>query len=244
MRQNSPGTLDSALLASWIQPQHLEHSALEEYHRTFTTHPARLICIKNFLIPELAQRLSNFLSKEAIFRPEFGIYSSEEAVTEEQYDAAPDVERFFRMRRMVGTHPQFMMSPNALTYVRFRQLFQHREFKAFFERVSSLPLASSDDFGSHLMLAGDFLRPHNDNNKNRQLALVLYLSPGWDRRWGGNLHVFNSDLTIDVIPEYNSMLAFDVLVNVNHEVSVIDNGVRLSIGGWYHKEGQTPQPSN
>src|SRR5215813_13262033 len=238
MRQNSPGTLDSALLASWIQPQHLEHSALEEYQRTFTTHPARLICIKNFLIPEVAQRLSNFLSKEAIFRPEFGIYSIEEAVTQEQYDAAPDVERFFRMRRMVGTQPQFMMSPNALTYVRFRQLFQHREFKAFFERVSSLPLASSEDFGSHLMLAGDFLRPHTDNNKNRQLALVLYLSPGWDRQCGGNLHFFNSNLTIEVIPEYNTMLAFDVLVNADHEVTIVDNGMRLSIGGWYHKSEQ------
>jgi|SRR5262245_7437860 len=153
MRQNSPGTLDSALLASWIQPQHLEHSALEEYQRTFTTHPARLICIKNFLIPEVAQRLSNFLSKEAIFRPEFGIYSIEEAVTQEQYDAAADVERYFRMRRMVGTHPQFTMSPNALTYVRFRQLFQHREFKAYFETISCLPLAASEDFGCHLMLS-------------------------------------------------------------------------------------------
>jgi 2OG-Fe(II) oxygenase superfamily len=238
MRQNSPGTLDSDLLASWIQPQHLEHSALEEYQQTFTTHPARMICIKNFLIPEVAQRLSNFLSKEAIFRPEFGIYSIEEAVTEEQYDAVPDVERYFRMRRMVGTHPQFMMSRNALTYVRFRQLFQHQEFKAFFETISSLPLASSEDFGSHLMLAGDFLRPHTDNNKNRQLALVLYLSPGWDRQCGGNLHFFNSHLTIEVIPEYNSMLAFDVLVNADHEVTVIDNGMRLSIGGWYHKREQ------
>ena len=241
--QNSPGSLDTELLGSWIQPHHLEHSALEEYRRTFTTHPARLIYLKNFLMPEVAKRLSNFLSQEAIFRPEFGIYSSEEAVTEEQYDAAPDVERFFRMRRMVGTHPQFTMSPNALTYVRFRQLFQHREFKAFFETISNLALASSEDFGSHLMLAGDFLRPHNDNNKNRQLALVIYLSPGWERHRGGNLHVFNSHVSSEVIPEYNSMVAFDVLVSATHEVSVIDNGMRFSIGGWYHKDGETSQRS-
>jgi len=240
MTPRNPDTLDRQLLGSWIQPHHLERNALEEYQRTFTSHPARLIWIKDFLVPDVAKRLSNFLSQEAIYRPEYGVYSSDEAVTEEQYAAAPDVDRFFRMRRMVGTHPQFMVSPNALTYVRFRQLFQRSEFKAFFETISNLPLASSDDFGSHLMLPGDFLRPHSDDNKNRHLALVIYLSPGWDRQFGGTLHVFNSRVPVEVIPEYNSMIAFDVLVNAKHAVSVIDKGMRFSIGGWYHKESPTP----
>src|SRR2546430_13732491 len=67
--------------------------------------------------------------------------------------------------------------------------FQRPEFKAFFESISGMPLGWSDDFGAHAMAAGDFLRPHSDDNKDRQLALVIYLTPGWKREFGGVLRV-------------------------------------------------------
>jgi 2OG-Fe(II) oxygenase superfamily len=237
----SPESLNAEPLRSWIQPQHLETERLLEHQRTFSAHPSRLIHLKDFLLADVADRLSKFLSQEAIFRAEFGVYSSEEAVPEERFGAAPDADRFFRMRRMMGTHPQFMMSPNALTYVRFRQLFQRPALKAFFEVISNLPLGTSDDFGSHLMSEGDFLKPHNDNNRNRRLALVFYLTQGWEPRLGGNLHVVAPDGQRDeIVPEYNSVVAFDVLVNVEHQVSTIINGKRFSIGGWYHKEIAPP----
>ncbi len=235
--------LDRQRLASWIQPQHLEGRALETYQNAFTSHAARLVVIKDFLVPQVAERLSRFLANEADFKPEYGLYSVEGAVKQEDWLLADDQDRFFRLGKLVGTPPQFQTSPNALTYLQFRMTFQRPELKAFFEAVAGMPLGGSDDFGAHAMTQGDFLRPHSDDNRSRQLALVIYLTPGWERAFGGLLRVVHKDGSFtEVEPEYNSMIAFDVLAAPAHLVLPIqsdDAGQkrRLSIGGWYHKPG-------
>ena len=235
--------IDRQRLASWIQPQHLEDRALELYRNAFTSHAARLVVIKDFLVPQVADRLSRFLANEAEFKPEYGLYSIEGAVQDEDWLRADEQDRLFRLGKLVGTPPQFQTSPNALTYLQFRMTFQRPEFKAFFEAISGMPLGSSDDFGAHSMTQGDLLRPHSDDNKNRQLALVIYLTPGWKREFGGLLRVVHKDESFtDVEPEYNRMIAFDVLTAPAHLVLPIqsnDGGKkrRLSILGWYHKPG-------
>lgn len=233
--------IDRQRLAPWIQSHHLEDSTLEQYRRAFTAHPARLVVIKDFLSPQVAERLGRFLANEAEFRPEFGLYSIEGAVKEDDWLRADDADRLFRLGKLVGTPPQFRTSPNALTYLQFRMTFQRPEFKAFFEAISGMPLGASDDFGAHSITPGDLLRPHSDDNRNRQLALVIYLTPGWKRECGGVLRVVHADGAVtDVDPEYNSMIAFDVLTAPAHFVSpvqAIKGGPtnRLSIGGWYHR---------
>jgi hypothetical protein len=224
------------LLESSIQPSHLAPSVLQKYREAFKSHPARLIVVKDFLRSEVAERLSRFLSQEAIFVPEYGVYSCKNAVDEKTFLAAADSDRFFRFSKLVGSAPGFQMSPNAISYLRLRQAFQQPEFKEFFESISGLQLGWSDDFGAHKMMPGDFLRPHSDDNRNRRLALVIYLSPDWKQELGGVLHVVD-DAAKDtqILPEYNSMIAFDVLTAPQHYVSPINAGVRLSIGGWYHK---------
>jgi hypothetical protein len=235
--------IDRQRLAPWIQPQHLEDRALETYQSAFTSHPARLVVIKDFLVPQVADRLGRFLASEAAFEPEFGLYSVEGKVKEEDWQRAEDRDRFFKLGKLVGTPPQFQTSPNALTYLQFRTAFQRPEFRAFFEGVSGMPLGWSDDFGAHSMAQGDLLRPHSDDNKDRQLALVIYLTPGWKQEFGGLLRVVHKDEGFtDVEPEYNSMIAFDVLSSPAHYVLPITSGDagptrRLSIGGWYHKLG-------
>jgi len=219
-----------------IQSCHLTNQAAQKYREAFNSHPARLVVIKDFLVLDVAQRLSRFLAQEAIFVPEYGLYSSKNAVDEKQFLAAADPDRFFRYSKLTGTAPGFQMSPNAITYLRFRQVFQQPDFQVFFESISGLRLGWSDDFGAHKMLPGDFLRPHSDDNRNRRLALVIYLSPDWKKECGGVLHVVDGAANdMQILPEYNSMVAFDVLGAAQHYVSPIDAGVRLSIGGWYHK---------
>jgi len=235
--------VDQKKLAAWIQPQHLESAALERFRQAFTSHPARLVVIKDFLQPQVAERLSKFLSTEAEFRSEYGLYSVEGAVPEETWLRADDADRLFRLGKLVGTPPQFQTSPNALSYLQFRITFQRPELKLFFEAISGMPLGASDDFGAHAIAEGDMLRPHSDDNRNRQLALVIYLTPGWKRQHGGLLRVVHADERFtDVEPEYNSMIVFDVLSAPAHFVSPVHaNGLpesrRLSIGGWYHKAG-------
>jgi len=230
---------DQRLLGSWIQPGHVDDDAMARYHQSFSSHPARLVVLRDFLQPTVAERLHRFLAEEAEFRPEYGLYSVEGAVSEETWRLAKDEDRLFKLGKLVGTPPQFRTSPNALTYLQFRMAFQRPEFKAFFEGLTGMSLGWSDDFGSHAMAAGDLLRPHSDDNRNRQVALVIYLSPGWKRDAGGILRVIHRDEQFtDVEPEYNSMVLFDVLAAPAHFVSPIQAPWRrLTIGGWYHRGG-------
>jgi len=233
--------VDRQKLGAWIQPQHLEEAALEQYRQSFISHPARLVVIRNFLQPQIAERLSRFLSSEAEFKSEHGLYSIEGAVKEEDWLRASEDDRLFKLGKLVGTPPQFQTSPNAMTYLRFRMTFQRPELKAFFEAISGMSLGASDDFGAHSMTEDDLLRPHSDDNRNRQLALVIYLSPGWKPENGGQLRVTHLDgQTTIVEAEYNSMIAFNVLTHSAHVVEPVrSNGDagkrRLTIGGWYHR---------
>ena len=228
------------MIESSIQPSHLTPDVRQKYREAFNSHPARLVVLKDFLRSEVAERLSRFLSDEAIFVPEYGLYSSKDAVDENDFLCAADSDRFFRFSKLVGSAPGLQMTPNAIAYLRLRQVFQHPDMKSFFEAISGLQLGWSDDFGAHKMSAGDFLRPHSDDNRNRRLALVIYLSRDWKQEFGGVLHVLNDAATrTDILPEYNSMVAFDVLGAAQHYVSPIKAGVRLTIGGWYHKPAAT-----
>jgi hypothetical protein len=233
--------VDRQKLGAWIQPQHLEEAALEEYRKSYASHPAKLVVIRNFLRPQVAERLSLFLSGEAEFKAEYGLYTREGAAREEDWLHAKEEDRFFKFGKLVGTPPQFQTSPNALTYLQFRMTFQRPELKAYFEAISDMPLGASDDFGAHSMTSESMLRPHSDDNRNRQLALVIYLSPEWKAEYGGQLKVTHRDGKTTVVEaEYNSVIAFNVLTHKEHVVERIrsTNGSsprRLTIGGWYHK---------
>src|SRR5262245_54825444 len=133
-------------LESWVQRPHLTDDRLQAYREAFNCHPSRLLVIKDFLELKVAERLSRFLAEEAVFQAEYGLYSSEPAVSEPEFRAAKDSDRFFRLSKLTGTNPQFRISPNAITYLQFRQSFQRPDFQIFFEKISGMSLGWSDDF--------------------------------------------------------------------------------------------------
>jgi len=235
--------IDRDKLTAWVQPQHLEAAALARYRESFESHPAHLLVVKNFLQPQVAERLSGFLSNEAEFKVTYGLHSTEEAVSEDDWNQAEDDDRLFKLGRLVGTAPQFARSPNALTYLQFRMTFQRPELKAFFESITGMRLGNSDDFGAQAMECGDLLRPHSDDNRNREIALVIYLAPDWKPEFGGQLRVVHLDGQDTVVEaEYNSMIVFNVHTHSAHVVEPVKPGSsggnrRLTIGGWYHTPG-------
>jgi Rps23 Pro-64 3,4-dihydroxylase Tpa1-like proline 4-hydroxylase len=223
-----------------IQSRHLSVAALDEYRTAFAHHPARLVVVREFLERDLACKLSHFLTREAEYYTEYGVYSVDDAVDEAAFEAADETDRFFRMNKLAETKPEFRMSLNALAYLKFRSTLGQPAFISFFETISRQPLRSTDDVGVHSMGVGDFLRPHSDANKDRQLAFVIYLSEDWSPEFGGLLEVLDRDGSITrVVPEFNSVVAFDVLAESQHLITPIndeaDTSTRVTIGGWYSK---------
>ncbi|CAN5749980.1 hypothetical protein BH18ACT15_BH18ACT15_13530 [soil metagenome] len=231
--------LDTEFLRSWIKPQHLTPEALQGYKEQFAGE-ARLAVMEDFLVDDVAAKLASFLDSEADFRPEFGLYSVEGAVDEERWRSAAKEDRFFRYGRNVGVSPQHQFSPNALSYLRFRTTFPDDRFRAFFEEVTGLQLASSDDFGSHKMATDDYMGEHDDDNRNRRLAIVLYLTPEWRPEYGGALKVRDADGNARTIQAtYNSAAIFDTQAGTMHSVEPVSDKAgdrsRATIGGWYHQ---------
>jgi hypothetical protein len=230
--------VDAVKLGTWIKPQHLVDENLTRYRQAFVGHPAQLVVVEDFLLDDVAERISRFLAEEALFEREHGLYSIEGPVPEEQWQSAEEDDRLFRLSRLKGISPEHMMSPNAMTYLRLRQALQQAEFREFFEALTGLELGSSDDFGVHSMSVGDFLRAHSDDLRDRSIAFVMYLSPGWNPSYGGALHMVDEtsgETRIDA--SYNSIVVFDVQSENTHLVAPIEaaagNARRLTIGGWY-----------
>lgn len=228
-------------LTALVQQQHLGDEATRVYRSRFEADPSRFVVLEDFLQPDVAEQLSRFLDMEADFAAEYGLYGVDDRpVDEGEWLAANENERFFRFSKIAGTRREFQLSDNSLTYVRFRTTFQRDDqLRRFFEAVTGLELAASDDFGSHSMSAGDFLKAHDDDNRNRRLALVLYLSPAWGPEYGGSLKIVDADGRESTVEaRYNSLVAFDTRAGTSHYVMPIAEAAgdrrRLTIGGWYH----------
>lgn len=89
-----------------------------------------------------------------------------------------------------------------------------------------------------LYTAGNFLRPHNDeeSERGRQVAYVLNMTVGsWDPTWGGLLRFFDKDWDVEqeFIPSFNCLNLFRV--PQWHEVSQVAPDApkaRYAITGW------------
>jgi hypothetical protein len=235
------GKTDLQSLSNWVQPHHLSPSNCAWYAEEFRTHPARLIVFKNFLQEAAAGRLSRFLESEAAFQTVYGLYAKDSSGTsEEDWLKAGEAERFFRLSRIASVPPQYRLSPNAFAFLQFRKALENEVFSGFFGSLTGLPLRWSHNFASHALKGGDFLKLHDDNVKDRQLAVVFYLSPGWQKSFGGQLVVIDKNgerTAIDA--EYNSLVAFDVTAGSAHFIEEITPAAgdkwRLTISGWYHR---------
>lgn len=100
---------------------------------------------------------------------------------------------------------------------------------------------SSIDMSAYVYGLGDFLLPHDDQVEGRIIAYSLHLTPEITEEMGGALNIFKADkegkskLADSIIPEYNSLIMFEVSDRSWHQVSEIVADIqRLTVTGWYH----------
>lgn len=229
---------DARALSQWIQPHHLSDEAVAGYRTTLEAHPAKMVVIHDFLTDEAAGHLADFLAREAVFEVEHGLYAVEGSVPEARWEAASEEDRFFRFGKLTGQRPEAMLSDNMLAYLQWRGSVTEQPFHDFCQDVAGMPLGASDDFGCHEFNVGDFLLAHDDANRDRRLALVMYLTPGWTSVFGGALHMTAADGIVDVTQaDYNSIVFFDTLAGSSHRVATIEPAAgdlaRRTFGGWF-----------
>lgn len=246
-KNNAP--IDREWLDSWIQPQHLKIENISSYREEITFHPARLLILENFLLDAVIDKISEFINHEAVVETIYGLYSQMENdpdglanVSAAEWKKAAEKDRFFRLRKFVRLSPEKQLTDNLAMYLHFLSAFNDPRFRRFFEAVTGLKF-SFEEATYHLFTykKGDFLGVHTDRTKNYLLAFILYLSPDWEARFGGDLHVIQPDGedVLKIAPNYNSIVLFNVEAQRAHYVSPIKDCAaergRSTFSGWLHK---------
>lgn len=235
---------DQLGLKDWIQSRHLQPDTIKACRQAFISHPARVLVLKNFLIDPVAEKLSRFLSHEARFELAYGLYSKNvkdgniSGVSLTAWLEAEEEEKFYRFSDYAGVLDEFQLSSNRTMFKQFFSALRNNKFRLFFEEVSGLELGSTPLINAYAYKSGDFLSHHTDDVKSKRLSFIFYLSPHWDHRFGGLLHLIdhNGDVT-KVAPDYNSLVIFDVAAKTKHFINPVEpcagERARLTISGWF-----------
>ena len=103
------------------------------------------------------------------------------------------------------------------------------EFVEQLGRIAGLENLVPDDSlqggGLHQIARGGKLDVHEDFNVHhvlkafRKLNMIVYLNEGWDASWGGDLQLWNADMTKcekSVLPVFNRLVVFRTDMKSNH----------------------------
>ena len=74
----------------------------------------------------------------------------------------------------------------------------------------------------YIWTAGSFIPFHNDEFKDRKLAMTLFLNRDWEKNWGGaNIH-HNKELDKYILeyPEFNKLLVSDLSENIEQSTTM------------------------
>ena len=230
-------------LEKWIQPQHLTPEAVAQTRAKFEAHPSHIARLSHFLHAEKIEKLSRLVREDVTYRRMRGIFDgSHRQISEEEFAATKDEDRFFQMNQMEKLRLKEGVKPSldVLFYVKFQEFFYDARFAAFLRALTGLDLVAPSTFLINSLEKGDFIRAHNDVHTQRhmrRLGFILYLSPDWKPEYGGALRVTshqNNNSMWEV--EYNAFAFFDVLGHKEHEVYAVLPAApipRVSFNGWF-----------
>ena len=101
---------------------------------------------------------------------------------------------------------------------------------------------SKIDLSAYVYGLGSFLLPHDDQVEGRVIPYSLHLTDiEMTDKSGGALYIYEaneagkSELVKTIIPEYNSLIMFEVSDKSWHQVGeILEDIQRLTVTGWYH----------
>ncbi|XP_035732109.1 prolyl 3-hydroxylase OGFOD1-like isoform X1 [Vespa mandarinia] len=205
------------------------HNEIKNNNLEVISTPFRVCKISNFLANEdFINELKNELLDVKYRRNILDLY---------QFEQSDDLE--------------FVDKPNVqLLYAAFQI-----EIAMWMERVTRIPLNNKISMSSSCYCNTDYLLCHDDNMGERRIAYILYLSKNWIAEDGGTLDLFDTDedglpqnVVRSLIPEYNSLVFFEVMDTSFHQVSEVisTERTRWSLNGWFEgslrQSNRLPRP--
>ncbi|MEO5874718.1 MAG: 2OG-Fe(II) oxygenase [Streptosporangiaceae bacterium] len=161
-----------------------------------------------------------------------------------EYDSGREVKLALQDAELLGPATRAMLAE-----------FNGQVFVEFAERLTGIdglvPDPHLDGGGLHQTVAGGYLKIHADFNKSRRLNLdrrlngILYLNRDWDPDWGGDLELWDRDMTrcvVRVPPVFNRFLLFATTDGANHglpePITCPPGRARRSMALYYYSNGR------
>jgi hypothetical protein len=224
----------------WIQPQHLEPSYIESIKEEYQSNPLGGVILDDFFNENVIVKLQNVIAREALFRCVYKLYSdSSKSVPEEIFLNASEEDRFHHVNIIDKVKPEYSLSHNWLTYIRFLH-FYNTQLPMFFGKITGNRLMQGDNMIQSNRLENS-LNKHNDVQPGRRLTTILYLSSDWKPEFGGALHICQKnglERIIDV--KCNRMVFFEPNVESSHYVAIRSelarNKTRDCYVSWFHEK--------
>ncbi|KYN04103.1 PREDICTED: prolyl 3-hydroxylase OGFOD1 [Cyphomyrmex costatus] len=128
-------------------------------------------------------------------------------------------------------------------YIRMLSRSFQKDLRSWMSRNTNIELNEKILMSSACYRNTDRLLCHDDNMIDRRIAYILYLTDDWSEEDGGALDLFDVDeeglprkVVKSLIPEYNSLVFFEVVENSYHQVAEVlaHDKCRWSINGWFH----------
>jgi|APSaa5957512535_1039671.scaffolds.fasta_scaffold13318_6 Rps23 Pro-64 3,4-dihydroxylase Tpa1-like proline 4-hydroxylase len=204
-----------------------EHDVIELSKKFINKDPFHHIIIDNFLIEKFAKQL-----KEN--------FPNENDHSWWKYDNP--LEKKFAFNVIDELHNCFN---------EFFSYLNSKEFLLWLEKLTSLNgLIADHDLrggGLHLIKPGGKLDVHEDFNIHselnllRKINIIVYLNEPWKESWGGNLELWNHDMTQmnkKILPIFNRAVIFRTDMNSNHghphPLNSPEGFNRISLATYYY----------
>ncbi len=130
------------------------------------------------------------------------------------------------------------------------------EFTAWLNKLTGFSDLAADmtlnGGGLNMVKPGGFLRIHadfnwsNDLNAYRTVNVLYYLNKNWDEAWGGNLELWEQDMSAcakAITPEFNRLAIFTTFNSSFHgykKVTAPDNRSRNSFNFYFYRAEAAP----
>jgi len=205
-----------AELEKWIQPQYLEQTAIERIRNSSEQAFKFGLILDDFFHHKYIEFFQHLLNEEALFKKHFKIFGDHAPVSEEVFWNVPEEKRFLSRRYVCGVKPDYKMSPNWLTYLKFEQFYK-QYFANYLDAITGYELEINGSY-THSHQFEHFLKPHNDLTsatiRPRRLCTVYYMTRDWESAYGGDLKMLLPDGSEKTIEAKCNRI---VLFNPNHD---------------------------
>jgi Rps23 Pro-64 3,4-dihydroxylase Tpa1-like proline 4-hydroxylase len=207
------------------------------------------IVIDNFLEKKIAEIAYNELSK-------FNVWD---------YDPT-DYSKLAQQNKFFMPSPNYkedleLMKKDSVTAFQILQFLNSDITLRFLEKLTGvknlIPDPTFTGGGYHKIKAGGKLAIHADYNihphtkLHRRINLLVYLNPNWIEEWGGNLELWNKNLTEKthaIAPMFNRAVIFNITDDAYHghpePLSCPDNQARYSMALYYFTEDRPEEEKN